>query len=1664
MKSKLLPVLLSTTLMVQAGGVSVFAQDMAFESEPVTEQSDFQTESTVDAQADARVSVIKQGRLGTAQWVLTSDGVLEIGEGEFENHNYEFYWPWINYKQQIKKVKGTDHFVAKGDFSKAFSLGDIDLDSGTYRSAVEEIDLSGWDTSGLTSTSDMFTGCYFVKTIDLSSWDTSNLENTAFMFSECNALTEIRMDNWDTSNFTRVQSMFAGCASLEKLDLSKWNMSNAQNMGYMFYNCSSLKELDVANWDTSSATSMWEMFADCTKVENLDLSGWDVTGVKTMYCMFSGCRSLKNLDISGWDTRNTENIDFMFTATPELTNVKYNLNCANIPTNLLDREFKRWYVNGDGPYTIENLPLPEEGQIVELEKRELREEDKFDLADAVVDGFNASYKYTGKAIRPKVKVKVGKLVLSQDKDYTIEYTDNIQPGTASITVTGLKNYRGTQTVHFEIYDPNAPKLDLSNAQITGLEDSYTFTGEELAPEPVVTLDGSILELDKDYTLEYLNNINAGEATLTIRGKGECTGSKTVKFTIAPADLDGAEVSGIEESYIFTGSEITPSVSVALGGKTLQEGIDYTIAFENNHAVGTASYTITAQGNYTGTISGTFTITAASLENAQISGLDDAYMFTGEAITPDFDVMFGETILEKDTDYTVEYADNTNAGMASITITGIGTYSGTLTAQFEIQPADLAAAEVSNLEETYDYTGSEIAPEIAVTFNGAELEEGTDYAIAYENNVNVGTAKVIITGKGNYAGTIEKTFEIRKVDLSEATISGIAGAYPYTGEAIAPVPVVTLGEKVLEKDTDYTVAYENNVNVGTATITITGMGSYSGEVSVNFEIGKVDFHQAEISGIEYRYDFTGSAITPEPVVVLNGKTLAKGTDYTVSYANNINAGIATVTISGTGAYAGDQTVTFIIDKAALKDAEISGVEEHYTYTGEAITPEPVVKLGETELELNKDYTVSYARNTNAGTATLTIVGSGNYTGLRIVTFTIDKADLASAAISGIEESYAFTGEEIVPVPVVKLGDKTLSADDDYTVAYADNVNAGKASGTISGKGNYTGTKTVNFEIAALDLADAEVSGIEESYAFTGKEITPVPVVKAGANVLESGKDYTVSYANNTNAGEASVTISGKGNYTGTQTVKFAIAQGTVEKAEISGIAESYLYTGKAITPAPTVKVLDTVLEADKDYTVTYENNIEEGEARVLITGKGNYTGSILTTFEIVKNDISKAAVTGIEASYTFTGEEIKPTPTVTIGDTTLEADKDYTVAYANNIEEGVATVTITGTGIFKGEKTVTFKIVKNDLADAEISGIEASYPYTGTQIKPEPTVKMGGKVLEADTDYTVAYADNINAGTATVSISGKGIYKGSKTISFTIEQADLADAEITGFEKSYAYTAQDIKPDITVTLNGTKLSAEDYTVEYKDVRNAGEASIIVKGKGNYTGQTAASFTITPIALDEAEISGIEKVYAYTGKAITPKPVVAWSGNTLAEGTDYTLVYADNVNEGTASITISGKGNYSGARKVSFTIVKDQDEVNPITMHRLYNPNSSEHFYTSSVKEKDYLVSIGWKYEGTGWTAPEKSNTPVYRLYNKNAGDHHYTMDAKEKDGLVKLGWTYEGIGWYSDDDKGVPVYRQYNPNAKKAGSHNYTPNKTEHDYLVKNGWKDEGIGWYGIKVK
>ena len=240
-------------------------------------------------------------------------------------------------------------------------------------------------------------------------------------------------------------------------------------------------------------------------------------------------------------------------------------------------------------------------------------------------------------------------------------------------------------------------------------------------------------------------------------------------------------------------------------------------------------------------------------------------------------------------------------------------------------------------------------------------------------------------------------------------------------------------------------------------------------------------------------------------------------------------------------------------------------------------------------------------------------------------------------------------------------------------------------------------------------------------------------------------------------------------------------------------------------------------------------------------KTDYTGLLQNIPWHESASVADARVSAISAQ-TYTGREITPVPVLQYQGDSLTLGKDFTVSYKNNTKAGTASVTITGIGAYGGKRTETFTIKPAAIGKAAISGLSAK-TYTGSAFKPAPTVKFGGKTLKAGTDYTVAYKNNTNAGTATVTLRGKGNFTGTASRTFTIKPASVAGAKLSGL-KEQTYTGKALTPAPTVKL-GTKTlkSGTDYTVSYKNNTNAGTATVTVTGKGNYTGRVTGSFTIT-----------------------------------------------------------------------------------------------------------------------------------------------------------------------------------------------------------------------------
>ncbi|MDD6070351.1 MAG: leucine-rich repeat domain-containing protein [Clostridiales bacterium] len=303
-----------------------------------------------------------------------------------------------------------------------------------------------------------------------------------------------------------------------------------------------------------------------------------------------------------------------------------------------------------------------------------------------------------------------------------------------------------------------------------------------------------------------------------------------------------------------------------------------------------------------------------------------------------------------------------------------------------------------------------------------------------------------------------------------------------------------------------------------------------------------------------------------------------------------------------------------------------------------------------------------------------------------------------------------------------------------------------------------------------LDKAEIFIDSDNFVFDGNEKKPAVTVKyidSDKNVpLYEGYDYRVDYINNTDIGQAKVIITGLGCYTGRIEKTYNI-YGDLNKTNASLEYDKVLYDGSSKTPDIAIKMDNVTLVKDTDYTVSYENNKEEGTATVTVTGIGNYKGSIQKIFNIYKNDISKANVTLSYEKTGYDGATKEPAVTVVFGGTTLKKDVDYTVEYVNNVSPGTATVRVVGKGQYSGNIEKQFLIEGLSLENADVQLKESIYSYDGSPKTPPVTVKLGDKTLVKDTDYTLTYEDNVNDGTAYAVVTGIGIYTDIVKVSFVI---------------------------------------------------------------------------------------------------------------------------------------------------------------------------------------------------------------------------------------------------------------------------------------------------------
>ena len=1051
-------------------------------------------------------------------------------------------------------------------------------------------------------------------------------------------------------------------------------------------------------------------------------------------------------------------------------------------------------------------------------------------------------------------------VLVAEKDYyeNVTLSENyLEIGSKGTTaIKGMNNFSGSKTYTWYLKAAN-----IQDQIITLSNSNYSYDGKEKKPSVTIAdvnswldenNDYQYLEEGVDYTLSYSSNINPGTATVTITGKDCYTGSTSLNYTISSGSAALKDISQTTvnvASCTYNGQAQTPAVTVKDGSTTLKQGTDYTVSYSANTNAGNGTVLISGCGKYTNTKSLTFKINPRDISKATLTAEPATYKYGAEVFSPKisvYDSKLGTTLTNK-TDYTVASYVAKTAGTVSISATGKGNYTGTVTGTLTVNPLDVTnTAKVTLNQTSFDQTGAEIRPTVtSVTSDGYTLTEGTDYTVSYKDNVAAGNlAKVIVTFKGNYTGskTVYFTIVSSLPDLSGAVCSTIADQ-TYTGAQIKPEVTVTYDGKTLTKDSDYTVSYGANVNCGTGTVTITGKNGYSGTKSVNFKISARALADCSLSYDE-SVKWTGSAVTPNIRITHGQKLLIEGTDYTVAYSNNINeTTAATATVTGKGNFTGRKVLTYKITRERTdvnaSTITVDAIADQEYNAGQGLRPAVTVRNGGTILTLNTDYTVTYTNNYTAGsTAIVTITGINDYTGTRTATFNVVALDLTNAKVVLEADSYEYTGMPQTPgvTSFTTVSGKTYTSMTNFTVNYSNNTNCGTATVTIKGKNaNFTGNAVGTFTVTKKSIKGAVFSNIT-ACTFTGSEQKPTATVKIGTTTLAANTDYGLSYENNINAGTGTITATGKGNYSGSAKTTFTIAARAITscKAEYS---KEMIYTGSEVKPSVKLTYGSYELKAGTDYTVSYSNNINETDsASIRITGNGNFSGTQTCTFKITKivtniND-SSISIASIGDQEYQGGEAIIPKLRITQDGVTLVEGESYTITVTNNKTVGsTATITIQGIGAYTGTRSLTFKIVAADITGAEVALVQRSYEYTGAAFTPAVVslTTTGGKRITNLSEFSVSYSGNTNVGTATVTVTGTGSnYKGTTTGTFVITKKALNDSLVMNMG-TVTYTGSALSPDITVTFNGKTLTkGKDYAVAFTNNINAGTAKIKVDG--------------------------------------------------------------------------------------------------------------------------------------------------------------------------------------------------------------------------------------------
>ncbi|SFH93454.1 hypothetical protein SAMN04487830_11351 [Pseudobutyrivibrio sp. OR37] len=1146
------------------------------------------------------------------------------------------------------------------------------------------------------------------------------------------------------------------------------------------------------------------------------------------------------------------------------------------------------------------------------------------IADAAITLDNDSFEYTGKAITPKVTVKIqnGAITLTENKDYSVTYRNNIKAGTATVIVTGINNYSGTnEDTTFVI-----KKKALKDCLISFGDAYYIGTGNGLEVEPTVTIKNGTTELREgtDYTIvDYTNNSSIATAvamgnddprtwnkdlmpkvTIEAVNKGNYTGEYQGETAISTISVPFT----IERLNVETNSEV----------KIVDKLTDHNDVDENKFA---AEFTGAKQDEYS-------VLKLSVVHNGVETPLVGKADGTG--------------------DYTVEILDSPDG---SKELKAMGDYKLVVTGQNNCEGARIIdfTIKARSLPNNYHYYYTNTKPS-----TGKPGFEGTWRPLKESDFTTAADYKpgFITTG-----GLGSDTLEIRVYDCT--TVKEDEDNIPVVTiiDRGLKDPIIPTKDYELLEERDFTLSVRNAQTAGTAewvnratddnhalvaatspAITITGQGDYTGEITLPYNIGKNINNQGLIvrykvtdnsgvihtyerleqyssydsTGAAWSYDYNGRPQEPTPEVLSSdNKRLSSTKDYSVSITDALgneatssngistNAGYKYVVITGKGDYCG----TMI---------------QRYRIRRKKIEAEPVIENLQT-IAAHGDYFTTekdpVAKNKKA---------DGSFEDKTVLSF----------KVSGLSRLNEETAKKYL---------KAHNLTDDQAVKYVDYY-YGIYSGTpiqptIAVYDNTLGSGNGISQISSGENGDLEITYNNDNtktiFGDNGDIITCGEVVITFKNTGEGANDPTSS--GNYYVGSASIKY----------TFRYIIVARDISQEDFvaefaEGLDEPQDYTGRELTPAvrvtnggePLVQYDENTEEGD--FKVQYFDNVIPGQARVVITGVNNYTGTKELYFDIMGNlsnedqvvayyeDSNKNLIAGTPRQI-YTGSEITfGNPRIYLvlvatvdypRDVVLEAGTDYKFSGSGETDNFISYGSVIYSGVesryWKGDRTVRYDIDFNE-SEIYVNNNEGDYKYTGYPIIPKFTLNVSTANITA-VEY---FKDNIkidpNKAEDKPAFTDKGTIEAVITYdvgrqtnntartTYNIVARPIDECIVEWDRDFHRYTGEAVEPGFAVSIKSKNLqdpdSSEqiykfklydeetntgDYEVDYgNNVYSTAEDDCAIvlnanadKLSGNLTGSRTCQFTIGLQSV--ANLRVIDK----TGDSLTVK----WVKELFSKGT-------------------------------------------------------------------------------------------------------------------------------------------------------------------------------------